>query len=66
MAVEPTAVRTAPTHVLQVDPRSARTRAIIASCEASGCTWSIRGALDLDSAERAFTRAHTDSWALAP
>jgi hypothetical protein len=64
MAVGPTAVRTFPSHVMQVDPRSAQTRAIIASCEASGCMWSIRGALDLDAAQLAFTRAHTDGWEL--
>jgi hypothetical protein len=48
------------THALHVDPRSERARSIMASCTASGCTWTVRGALDVGAAQRAFARAHLD------
>jgi hypothetical protein len=56
----PTTSSVQATHALHVDPRSVRTRSILGSCTAAGCTWTVRGALDVYAAERAFARAHLD------
>jgi len=66
MAVGPTTTPATVTHALQMDPRSSQSRSIVASCRAPGCTWSIRGALDIDGAQAAFIRAHPDDLELRP